>query len=50
MLYPIIPSTALKALEIFQIDEKILTFSSLTDHKYLKQGKPIKLNIIQKKF
>ncbi len=50
MLYPIIPSSALKALEIFQIDEKDISFSSLTDHKYLKQGKPIKkIGILFKK-
>ena len=50
MLYPVIPSSALKALEIFQIDEKDITFSSLTDHKYLKQGNPIKkIGILFKK-
>ncbi len=39
MLYPIIPESSLKALEIFQIREKDIDFSTLSDHKYLQFGK-----------
>ncbi len=42
MLFPIIPESALKALNIFDIKEKEISFSSLADHDYLKYGKKIK--------
>tara|TARA_B100001057_G_scaffold499260_1_gene609226 strand:- start:6228 stop:7760 length:1533 start_codon:yes stop_codon:yes gene_type:complete len=43
MLYPIIPSTSLKALKIFNINENEITFSSITKHDYLEPGKKINL-------
>ncbi len=36
MLYPIIPESALKALQIFKISEKEIKFSTLSNNNYLK--------------
>ncbi len=41
MLYPIIPESSLKALKIFEIEEKDIDFSTLSNHKYLKFGKKL---------
>ncbi len=50
MLYPIIPQTITKALRIFDIDEKDISFSSITNHKYLKSEKKLnKIGILFKK-
>tara|TARA_Y100000591_G_scaffold125523_1_gene107441 strand:+ start:1472 stop:3013 length:1542 start_codon:yes stop_codon:yes gene_type:complete len=50
MLYPIIPETSLKALEIFDINETDIDFSSLENHLYLKTKTTInKIDILFKK-
>ena len=50
MLYPIIPQSSINALKIFNIDEDIIKFSTLSDHNYLKPGSNInKINILFKK-
>ena len=36
LLFPIIPSSSLKALEIFGLKENDIDLSSIADHKYLK--------------
>ena len=41
LLYPIIPNSSLKALEIFDLNEKDISLSSLKNHKFLKFGKNI---------
>ena len=41
MLYPIIPRSSLKALKIFEIEEKDIDFSTLSNHKYLQFGKKL---------
>ena len=35
MLYPIIPSSSLKVLNIFNINEKDINFKSIIDNEYL---------------
>ena len=50
MLYPIIPESSLKALNIFNISEKEIKFSTLEDHNYLKSNLSIeKIDILFKK-
>ena len=50
MLYPIIPQSSLKALKIFNIKEDEINFSSIGDHKYLKEDNEIyKIDILFKK-
>ncbi len=50
LMYPIIPETSLKALNIFDIKEKDINFSSLINNEFLKQGMKInKINILIKK-
>ena len=50
LMYPIIPETSLKALNIFNIKEKDINFNSLLDNEFLKQGMKInKINILIKK-
>ena len=50
MLYPIIPDSALRALKIFEINEKDITFSSITNNNFLEQGKKFnKIDILFKK-
>ncbi len=50
MLYPIIPNSALKALNIFDIKEDDIKLSSLINHNYLKPDKRInKIDILFKK-
>ena len=50
MLYPIIPESSLKALNIFSIKEEKIEFSSIENHNYLKGGEIIKkIDILFKK-
>ena len=50
MLYPIIPESSLKALKIFNIQEKEIKFSTLEDHNFLKSNLSIeKIDILFKK-
>ena len=50
MLYPIIPQSSLNALKIFDIKENKIEFSSLENHKYLKENNSInKIDILFKK-
>ena len=41
MLYPIIPSSTIKSLSIFNIKEKDILFESIANHKYLKSNNKI---------
>ena len=54
MLYPIIPQSALKALKIFNLNEKDINFTSVGDNDFLNKGDYIKkidilFNKIEKK-
>ena len=50
LLYPIIPSTSLKVLKIFSIEEKLLRFDSIKNNEFLKKNQKIlKLEILFKK-
>ena len=50
MLYPIIPSTSIKALKIFNLTEKDVNFLTIKDHDYLKSGDKVnKIKILFKK-
>ncbi len=50
MLYPIIPGTALKVLQIFNITEKQIDFNSIKNHEVLKKNIDInKISILFKK-
>ena len=50
MLYPIIPSTSLKALKIFNIKEKDIKFESIKNHNQLiVNNKVNKIDILFKK-
>ncbi|MBD1174766.1 methionine--tRNA ligase [Pelagibacterales bacterium SAG-MED01] len=50
MLYPIIPQSSLNALKIFGIKENEIDFSTLKNHKYLKENTNItKIEILFKK-
>ncbi len=50
LLYPVMPQTTLKVLNIFSINEKQINFSSITDNKFLKEKMKIsKLDILFKK-
>ena len=50
MLYPIIPSSSLKALKIFNITENEIEFSSLENHEFLKSNNMInKIDILFRK-
>ncbi len=47
LLYPIIPETSLKALNIFNINENEITFATILDNKFLKsKGKLNKVGIL----
>ena len=41
LLYPIIPSSSLKSLSSFSINEKDILFDSIKDHNYLKSNSKI---------
>ena len=50
MLYPIIPSSIIKALKIFNLKVDVINFESIAKHNYLESGKPInKIDILFKK-
>ena len=50
MLYPIIPESSLRALEIFNINEKEIRLSTLDNHNFLKVNTNIKkIDILFKK-
>lgn len=50
LLYPIIPSSSLKALQIFGLEEKDIILSTLSDHNYLKGNTKLsKVGILFKK-
>ena len=50
MLFPIIPESSLKALQIFNIKESQIELSSIQNHKYLEEGSSInKIDILFKK-
>jgi len=50
MLYPIIPESVEKALKIFNLNPKDITFESIGTHDYLKTGSTInKIDILFKK-
>ncbi len=50
LLYPIIPSTSLKVLKIFNIDEKQIDFKTIQKHEILKKNTNIdKISILFKK-
>ena len=50
LLYPIIPESSLKVLNIFEIDEKKVELSSISDNEYLIKGKKLnKIDILFKK-
>ncbi|MBM3631331.1 MAG: methionine--tRNA ligase [Alphaproteobacteria bacterium] len=50
MLYPIIPNSALKALKIFNLNEKDIIFSTIENYNYLKKGSNInKIDILFKR-
>ncbi len=50
LLYPIIPESSLKVLNIFNIAEKKVELSSISDNEYLIKGKKLnKLDILFKK-
>ena len=47
MLYPVIPESSLKVLNIFGIKENEIKFDSIKNHEILKKGSKInKLNIL----
>ncbi len=50
LLYPIIPKSSLMALKIFDIKENEIIFSSIENHKFLKENEKIgKIDILFKK-
>ena len=50
LLYPIIPNTSLKVLNIFSMKEKDIKFDTISNNEYLKDKKEIiKLGILFEK-
>ena len=50
LLFPIIPESTLKALKIFDLEEKDINFSSIEEHEFLIKGDKInKIDILFKK-
>ncbi len=50
LLYPIIPESALKVLNIFDINEDMISFESIKNNEFLKSGKKMKkMSILFKK-
>ena len=50
LLFPIIPNSSLKALKIFNFNEKDISLESINNHNYLKSGAEInKIDILFKK-
>ena len=47
LLYPVIPNASLKALNIFNIKEKMINIETITNNKFLNPGEKInKINIL----
>ena len=47
LLYPIIPQSCLKTLNIFGLDEKDISFESIKDNDFLQKGRSInKIDIL----
>ena len=47
LLYPIIPNSSLKALKIFNLNEKDLDFNSIANNNFLTKGNQInKIDIL----
>ena len=47
LLYPVIPNSSLKALNIFNIKENNINIETIKNHEFLKQGMTInKINIL----
>ncbi len=47
LLYPIIPQSSLKALKIFNLEEKDVIFETIGNNEFLKKGSPInKIDIL----
>ena len=42
LLYPIIPESAIKVLNVFEINENEIDFKSIKKNNYLKSGKKLK--------
>ena len=50
LMYPIIPESSLKVLNIFDIEEKKVELNSISDNEYLIKGKKLnKIDILFKK-
>ena len=50
LMYPIIPESALKVLNIFDINEDMISFESIKNNKFLQSGKKMKkMSILFKK-
>ena len=50
LLYPIIPQSSVKALKIFNLNEKDISFISIEDNEFLSKGSKInKIDILFKK-
>ena len=50
LLYPIIPESSVKALKIFDLNEKDINLISITENEFLAKGSPInKIDILFKK-
>ena len=50
LLYPIIPESAIKVLNVFEIKENEIDFKSIKKNNYLKSGKKLnKMSILFKK-
>jgi len=50
LMYPIIPESSLKVLNIFNIEEKKVELNSISDNEYLMKGKKLnKIDILFKK-
>ena len=50
MLYPIVPSSSIKSLSTFNINENDISFETIKDHKHLKSNSKItKVEILFKK-
>ena len=50
MLYPIIPSTSIKVLKIFNIEEKNIDFNTINNHELLEKNSNInKISLLFKK-
>ena len=47
LLYPVIPNSSLKVLNMFNVNEKMLNIETINNHEFLKPGLKInKINIL----